>query len=131
MGGNAAYGQNLAGKRGIEAAKKSLQNLWTEKKIDTKYGPAVVRKPAKEVMKSDAVPVTELTPELSEKLFKQITQRIHDEKVSKEHVLHHLKQLKAQISKRHKSQTYKVLDKFTIDVCLEAIDKKITKINGK
>ena len=81
--------------------------------------------------RKDAPPlVREFTPELSEKLFKQITQRIYDKQVSKRHVLHHLKQLKAQMGKAKKDKTKHKYSVDAISLCMEMIDKKIAKIEN-
>lgn len=71
----------------------------------------------------------ELTPELSRKLFNQITQQLHDERVSKEKVLHHLKQLKAQMAK-FKKEVINPDEKWAIAECMGMIDKKIAKVSG-
>ena len=73
--------------------------------------------------------VRELTPDLADKIINAFKVKQHNERVSKEAVLHHLKQIKAQMGKlkakciREKSATS------NIDDCIEMIDKKIAKIN--
>jgi hypothetical protein len=74
---------------------------------------------------------SELTPELSEKIFKAFQKKRYDDKVSKEIVLHYLKQLKAQMGKASKDKwNMKFGDKKEgIEMCMKMIDKKIAKIN--
>lgn len=81
-------------------------------------------------MKSNKI-VYELTPELSEKLWNQIQQKLHDQNVSKEMVLHHLKQLKSQLGKEYRKNVtdrYEQGYKMGIYATMGAIDKKIEKI---
>ena len=74
----------------------------------------------------------ELTPELSEKIWRAIEKKLYDERVSKQAVLHHLKQLKAQMGKdkaKNGVNNYRYRD--GVDACMTMIDKKIAKINLK
>lgn len=75
-------------------------------------------------------PVTELTPELSEKLYTQIMQKIHDQQVAKDHVLGHLKQLKAQIGKYINKHRGNHEARIVVHDMMEILNKKIAKING-
>ena len=77
--------------------------------------------------------VKELTPELADKIFKSVQKQMYDERVSKDMVLHHLKQLKAQMGKFKSKNWLKNLytAETAIDRCMEMIDNKITKINSK
>jgi len=76
-------------------------------------------------------PVQELTPELADKLYKGIQKRLYDQRVSKEAVLHHLKQLKAHIGKIKKQTGFQNDNtQAAIDACIEQIDKKIAKVNS-
>lgn len=77
----------------------------------------------------DFSPVTELTPDLADKIFNSHKRRQYDAKVSKEAVLHHLKQLKAQMGKERK-QAHTGIRKEAIRDCMEMIDKKIAKVNA-
>lgn len=79
-------------------------------------------------------PVTELTPALAEKIWSSIKKAMYDEKVSKEIVLKHLKQLKAQIGKEknlwaniERNEAHNQ----AIDRVMAIIDKKIAKINKR
>lgn len=76
--------------------------------------------------------VKELTPELADKIWKSIQKKRYDDKVSKEAVLHHLKQLKAQMGKARIDKYNKNFGdkKEGIELCMEMIDKKIAKINN-
>lgn len=74
-------------------------------------------------------PVTELSPELADKIWQSIQKQVYDEKVSKTAVLHHLKQLKAQMGKERKKCSIGCA--VGIDKCMDIIDKKIEKINKK
>ncbi len=93
------------------------------------YGRKTSQKDAK-VIDKDFLPVTEITPELTDSIFRQIKRRQYDAKVSKEAVLHHLKQLKAQMGKERK-QAHTGIRKEAIRDCMEMIDKKIAKVNAK
>lgn len=73
--------------------------------------------------------VRELTPELADKIFKSFQKKQYDDKVSKESVLHHLKQLKAQMGKERAKWKGFGLVQCAVDSCMEMIDKKIAKIN--
>jgi len=73
--------------------------------------------------------VKELTPELVDKIWKGIQKKHYDDKVSKEAVLHHLKQLKAQMGKALKNTNKYCLYKDAVRDCMSMIDKKILKIN--
>lgn len=77
----------------------------------------------------------ELTPELADKIYVSVRDSIRRQKESKEQVLHHLKQLKAQMGKLKPKknqihtppqQSYEV----AISKCMDIIDKKISKINS-
>lgn len=70
----------------------------------------------------------ELTPELADKIWKGIQKKRYDEQVSKDAVLHYLKQLKAQMGKELKNAVTD-LRKGGIKTCMDMIDKKIAKIN--
>lgn len=79
----------------------------------------------------------ELTPELADKIWKSVQQRNYDNKVSKEAVLHNLKQLKAQMGKYKKallnndgedSESYKDMA-CAVQYCMSMIDSKIAKVN--
>lgn len=72
---------------------------------------------------------TELTPKSADTIFKSIQQRNYNEKVSKEAVLHHLKQLKAQMGKLKKQYKGFGVIEYAIADCMDMIDKKIAKIN--
>lgn len=93
------------------------------------YGRKTSQKDAKAKDKDFSL-VTEITPELTESIFRQIKRRQYDAKVSKEAVLHHLKQLKAQMGKLKKSYGHVVLPVMAIEECMEMIDKKIAKVNA-
>lgn len=70
----------------------------------------------------------ELTPEITEKIFKSIRRMRYDNAVSKREVLHHLKQVKAHMGKlkaQHKESEVAVN---AIVSCMAIIDKKIQKI---
>lgn len=73
--------------------------------------------------------IKELPPDIIEKILKDFRKRAYDDKVSKEAVLHNLKQLKAQMGKI--KATYMPEFQEGIIECMNAIDKKIAKINSK
>lgn len=75
--------------------------------------------------------VTELTPELADKIFRQIKRKQYDDKVSKETVLHNLKQVKAEMGKLKKSFEKHQLPIAGINKCMDIITNKIAKINSK
>lgn len=75
--------------------------------------------------------VTELTPTLAEKIFKSIMRRQYNEKVSKDVVLHNLKQVKAEMGKLKKQFETEQLPIAGISKCMDIITNKIAKINGK
>ena len=76
--------------------------------------------------------VTELTNELADKICKQIKRKQYDDKVSKETVLHHLKQLKAQMGKAIKAECgFNASYTNGIESCMKMIDNKIAKIKSK
>ena len=79
-------------------------------------------------MESKPKIITELTLELADKIWNEVQKRMYDEKVSKDAVLHHLKQLKAQMGKEKKIAICNI-QRDAIDVCMKIIDKKIDKIN--
>ncbi len=81
-------------------------------------------KPVKEVVK-------ELTPELADKIWKDMQKRLYDEQVSKDAVLHHLKQLKAQMGKLKLDKSLTTSWNVPVQKCMEIIDKKITKIKAQ
>lgn len=72
--------------------------------------------------------ITELSPELAAKIWRQIERKRYNEKVSKDVAVQHLKQLKAQMGKELKKDNY-CLYKDGVKACMEMIDKKIAKIN--
>ena len=81
---------------------------------------------------SKIIPVTELTPELAYKMIESQGLKKLNQEISKEIVLHHLKQLKAQMGKEKWSDdpdedTYA----YGVQRCMQMIDAKISKINGK
>lgn len=94
------------------------------------------KKPTKKVSeiwdKPSPAVVEELTPELADKIWKSVQKSLYDKKVSKEAVLHHLKQLKAQMGGIR--VRYGSLPKRTwtgaIDKCIDAVTKKIEKITN-
>lgn len=74
--------------------------------------------------------ITELSPELAAKIWRQIERKRYNEKVSKEAVLRHLKQLKAQMGKAIKAECgMNTSHTEGIKRCMGMIDKKIAKIN--
>lgn len=76
--------------------------------------------------------VRELTPEIADKIWKQVQKKIYDDKISKEAILHYLKQLKAQMGKVRKQIGYQNDNiRSAIDACTEIIDKKIAKVKGR
>lgn len=77
----------------------------------------------------DFSPVTELTPDLADKIFNNYKRRQYDAKVSKEAVLHHLKQLKAQMGKLKKKWKGFGVVQGGIDECMQMIDNKINKVS--
>lgn len=78
--------------------------------------------------------IKELTPELADKIWNSIQQSLHDKRVSKEMVLHHLKQLKSQMGKDKKKCENNILewDWFGrgIECCMKMIDAKIEKVKA-
>ena len=86
----------------------------------------------KKAMDKNGKIITELTPQHSEKIFKSIMQKRYNEKVSKEAVLHHLKQLKAQMGKAIKAECgFNASYTNGIESCMKMIDNKIAKIKSK
>jgi hypothetical protein len=83
-----------------------------------------------DIPREQEVLVKELTPELADKIWKGAQKKMYDDKVSKEAVLHHLKQLKAQMGKLKitESSTYDRCYNSGITDAMEAVDKKIAKI---
>lgn len=76
--------------------------------------------------------VTEETPELIDKIWRAIQKKRYDAKVSQEAVLHHLKQLKAQMGRQKaKYGMGNMQYRYGIQACMEMIDKKIEKIKPK
>lgn len=75
----------------------------------------------------------ELTNELADKIWNSVQKKIDEDKIAKEKVLHHLKQLKAQMGKlkskdarwMHVESAYNA----ALLKCVEMIDDKIAKIN--
>jgi len=76
-------------------------------------------------------PVKELTPELADKIWKLIQKKQYDDKVSQEAVLHHLKQLKAQMGKKRKQYEPISILYVVISRCMEMVDQKIAKIKAQ
>jgi len=72
--------------------------------------------------------ITKLTPELSEKIFRAFKKKQYDDAVSKQVVLHHLKQLKAQMGKELKIYSHNP-HRQIVRNCMNMIDKKIAKVN--
>ena len=73
--------------------------------------------------------VKELTPELADKIINAFKRKQYNDRVSKDAVLHHLKQLKAQMGKAyHKSEN--MISTHAYADCMQMIDKKISKINS-
>jgi len=74
-----------------------------------------------------------LTPELADKIYKSVCKANYDNKVSKDKVLHHLKQLKAQMGKlKSKDERWMHVESAynaAVTKCMEVIDKKIEKVN--
>lgn len=84
----------------------------------------------KQVTKEPKI-VKELTPELADKIYKSVCKAQYDQKVAKEHVLFHLKQLKAQMGKlksKNGDPTKEDVWNTAISWCQGTIDKKIKKI---
>lgn len=75
--------------------------------------------------------VTELTSELAEKIWKGLERKRYNEKVSKDVVLHNLKQVKAEMGKLKKQFERQQLPIAGINKCMDIITNKIAKINGK
>lgn len=67
-------------------------------------------------------------PTLVEKIIDSVEQGNAEKNIAKKHVLHHLKQLKAQMGEELKAE-YLVSYKFGIQTAMNIIDKKIVKIN--
>jgi hypothetical protein len=94
----------------------------------------IVREELQEKAKKFA-PVKELTPELADKIWKSFERTAYNNKVSKERVLHILKQLKASIGrmKNKASKNYRINDLDAwfggIHECNKLIDKEIEKAN--
>lgn len=72
--------------------------------------------------------VKELTPELAQKIYRDIQMKMLRDKLSKEGTLHHLKQLKAQIGKLKKQYTGFGVVQGALEEVMSMIDKKIEKI---
>lgn len=94
----------------------------------------VVGQDKKTIAKQSSI-IRELTPELSEKVWDSIQKKIYNGRVSKERVLHHLKQLKAQIGRDKRTWVGASATHIGIrngmQSCMDMIDKKIAKINSK
>ena len=75
--------------------------------------------------------VTDLNIELSEKIIKSFMRKRYNDKVSKEAVLHNLKQVKAEMGKLKKKFEKEQLPISGISKCMDIITNKIDKINGK
>ncbi len=75
--------------------------------------------------------VSELTPDLADKIFDSIKMKMLGDKLSKEGTLHQLKQLKAHIGKIKKKVGYQNDNtQSAITECMEMIDKKIQKVTN-
>lgn len=72
----------------------------------------------------------ELTKELADKIWKDIQKRLYDEQVSKDIVLHHLKQLKAQMGKEKSKRNHFIAEN-AIQDCMNMIDAKIKKVSSR
>jgi len=79
----------------------------------------------------DFLPVTELTPDLADRIMNKFKRMQYDKKVSKNAVLHHLKQVKAEMGKLKKKWKGFGVVQEGIANCMEIIDKKIAKVNAK
>ena len=75
--------------------------------------------------------ITELSPELAAKIWRQIERKRYNEKVSKDVLLHNLKQVKAEMGKLKKKFYKEQLPIAGISKCMDIITNKIGKINGK
>jgi hypothetical protein len=76
--------------------------------------------------------VKDLTPEQTTIIWKSIEQRNYENKVSKEMVLHNLKQIKAEFGKVRKRIGFQNDNtQNAIDICTAIIDKKIAKLTIK
>jgi len=75
--------------------------------------------------------VTEPTPELADKIIRQIKRKWYNDKVSKETVLHNLKQVKAEMGKLKKQFEKQRLPIAGINKCMDIITNKIAKIKSK
>ncbi len=111
MGCTPAIKQNLAAKRGTDAANKSLQDRHKESEVKCKPS-TKANEPIRRVEDIDL-----------DKWFKHFK-----DKTAEEAVLHTLKQLKAQIGKLQKKHTGLDVVQVAINDCMEIIDKKIAKI---
>ena len=78
--------------------------------------------------------VKELTPELADKIINAFKRKQYNDRASKDALLHHLKQLKAQMGKFKKNllfhEQYDAVRRDAVTVCMEMIDSKISKINS-
>lgn len=75
------------------------------------------------------------TPEQVDKLWKGIEKKQYDDKVAKDQVLHHLKQLKAEIGKYWRRTNWSTAEGNEVQIQTlrainEMIDKKIAKIKN-
>ena len=84
-----------------------------------------------DIHRKQKVLVTELTPQYAEKIFKSIMRKRYNDKVSKEAVLHNLKQVKAEMGKLKKKFEKEQLPISGISKCMDIITNKIDKTNGK
>lgn len=75
--------------------------------------------------------VKELTPELADKIYSSIKKKMCEDEISKKQVLHHLKQLKAQMGKERKKWKGFAVVEDAVCSCMEMIDKKIAKLTPK
>lgn len=84
-------------------------------------------KVCQEKAKSELKVQTELTPKLANKILADIAWKKYKERISQEQVLHHLKQLKAEMGRL--KNPYQLLHfEDAVKSCQEIITKKIAKI---
>lgn len=72
--------------------------------------------------------VKELTPDLAKKIYNSIMAKHKQEQAAKPIILHHLKQLKAQMGKSAKNAPTQLYRQAILD-CMNMIDAKIQKIS--
>lgn len=117
----------------VEALKKSTKSTKSNKNVDihnrSNSRNSNNSNSSTDVPRKQEVLVKELTPELADKLWKSVQKGLYDKRVSKEAVLHHLKQLKAQMGRAIKAE-YGMNTSHTegIKRCMVMIDNKIQKI---